>query len=195
MADNQNTEVKKLTVSEILEGATSHAALMADRNPEGLDGRKAAAKAISEKLDYQRDFKGAAGVKGLAGFQSVMTKEGDLKLHYAKSEVELAKQLQDRSVPEGVKPTSKVRFLAFNMNAAVNRTESKAGKDAVQDKDGVVYFDAKVLQENVKVLTKAPQRDAMASALQDAIDSTRLKFAEIQALQRSQQQSKQGMAA
>jgi hypothetical protein len=125
----------------------------------------------------------------------VITTEGDLKLHFAKSEVELAKQLQERKVPEGVKPTSKVRFLAFNMNAAVNRKEGNAGKDAVQDRDGVVYFDTKALQENVKVLTKAAQRDAMATAMQDAIGATRLKFAEMQALERSRQQSKQGMAA
>lgn len=195
MADNQNTEVKKPTVAEILESATSHATLMSSRAPEGLEERKAAAKAVSDKLDYQRDYKGAGGVKSLAGFQSVITTEGDLKLHFAKSEVELAKQLQERKVPEGVKPTSKVRFLAFNMNAAVNRKEGNAGKDAVQDRDGVVYFDTKALQENVKVLTKPAQRDAMATAMQDAIGATRLKFAEMQALERSRQQSKQGMAA
>jgi hypothetical protein len=199
MADNQNTEVKKPTVSEILEAATSHAALMSDRSPEGLEGRKAAAKVISDKLDYQRDFKGAAGVKSLAGFQTVVTKEGDLKLHYAKSEVEMAKTIAAKEqLPEGQKPTSKVRFLAFNMNAAVNRTANTTGKDALHDKDGgVIYFDTKVLQENVKVLSKASQRDAMSSALQDAVDSSRLKFAEMQALRgrAQQQQQQQGMAA
>ena len=44
-----SADIVTATVSEIIEGATKHAKTMSDRSPEGLDGRKAAAKVIRKK--------------------------------------------------------------------------------------------------------------------------------------------------